>query len=494
MKSTKKLIVSLFNLVLAFTILCFVGVAPVLSAPLSLAVMVLLNNIPASISSAFSGFITNGSEFYGKELEDIILRPTFVGTLPKEMGIRIILSVKSTVKLTFFGPMSKILKAYADGFQGGTASTKKQKKLTLAEFKAEAEYSKQTYKLMVLENITQRGGNVQNDISGTSVFQAEVSLFMGGIKEDVRRIFWLGDTTKKTLNASPAYYTVTGDVNYNVINGIWAAIKGSAALSPTADQIKRIAITNSAVAQVATHTLTGTSGTANVGINGANYLATFTTDLTTSAANFVTSHAATLLTIGITATSSGADIILTATLAGQPFSSLVAAVNVSGNLAGTLAQTTANTLPAALTTDEAKDTFKSVYTGSNKLLKDLVAKKLARLYVTDTIIENYQASLEATGTEASHKALVDGIDRYTWRGIPIIPMDIDHHLTNDFIEPYPHRVILTVPDNLVLVLNGLADDSEVKFWFNPDENKNRQRAQFEFGADFVLPEFMTVAY
>ena len=248
------------------------------------------------------------------------------------------------------------------------------------------------------------------------------------------------------------------------------------------------------MAQVATHTLTGTSGTANVGINGANYLATFTTDLTTSAANFVTSHAATLLTIGITATSSGADIILTATLAGQPFSSLVAAVNVSGNLAGTLAQTTANTLPAALTTDEAKDTFKSVYTGSNKLLKDLVAKKLARLYVTDTIIENYQASLEATGTEASHKALVDGIDRYTWRGIPIIPMDIDHHLTNDFIEPYPHRVILTVPDNLVLVLNGLADDSEVKFWFNPDENKNRQRAQFEFGADFVLPEFMTVAY
>ena len=73
-------------------------------------------------------------------------------------------------------------------------------------------------------------------------------------------------------------------------------------------------------------------------------------------------------------------------------------------------------------------------------------------------------------------------------------MQIDEHLANDFISPYPHRAILTLPQNLVLVLNGASDIGETRFWFNPDENKNRQRTQFEFGADFVLPEYMVVAY
>jgi hypothetical protein len=46
-------------------------------------------------------------------------------------------------------------------------------------------------------------------------------------------------------------------------------------------------------------TLTGTSGTANININGVNYLATFNTTLTQTAIDFVTTHQATLLTIGI---------------------------------------------------------------------------------------------------------------------------------------------------------------------------------------------------
>ena len=90
--------------------------------------------------------------------------------------------------------------------------------------------------------------------------------------------------------------------------------------------------------------------------------------------------------------------------------------------------------------------------------------------------------------------MIDGVARMTYRGIPIMPMDIDAHLSADFNEPYPHRAILTPADNLVLVVNGTGDLAETKFWFNDDENKNRQRTQFEFGADFVLPEIMTVAY
>lgn len=87
-----------------------------------------------------------------------------------------------------------------------------------------------------------------------------------------------------------------------------------------------------------TVTLTGTSGTANVIVDGVNYLATFTTNLTTSAANFVTSHSATLLALGITVTSNAAVLTFVADTDTFP---TIAITNVSGNLAGTVGTATA---------------------------------------------------------------------------------------------------------------------------------------------------------
>jgi len=87
-----------------------------------------------------------------------------------------------------------------------------------------------------------------------------------------------------------------------------------------------------------TVTLTGTSGTANVVVDGTNYLATFTSNLTTSASNFVTSHGATLLALGITVTSSGA--VLTFVADTDTFPTITRA-NVSGDLSGTIASASA---------------------------------------------------------------------------------------------------------------------------------------------------------
>lgn len=80
-------------------------------------------------------------------------------------------------------------------------------------------------------------------------------------------------------------------------------------------------------------TLTGTSGTANVVVDGVNYLATFTTNLTTSATNFVTSHGATLLALGITVTADTGVLTFVALTTAFP---TISVANVSGNLAGTL--------------------------------------------------------------------------------------------------------------------------------------------------------------
>lgn len=81
-------------------------------------------------------------------------------------------------------------------------------------------------------------------------------------------------------------------------------------------------------------TLTGTSGTANITVGGVNYLATFTTNLTTSANNFVTSHSATLLALGITVTASSGVLTFKALTTDFP---TIARTNVSGDLSATIA-------------------------------------------------------------------------------------------------------------------------------------------------------------
>jgi hypothetical protein len=78
-------------------------------------------------------------------------------------------------------------------------------------------------------------------------------------------------------------------------------------------------------------TLTGTGGTANITIAGVNYLATFNTDLTTTASDFVTSHAAAILAAtGQVVTSSGAVISFLG------FGDRVKIANATDDLAGTM--------------------------------------------------------------------------------------------------------------------------------------------------------------
>jgi hypothetical protein len=91
-------------------------------------------------------------------------------------------------------------------------------------------------------------------------------------------------------------------------------------------------------------TLTGTSGTANITVGGVNYLATFTTNLTTSANNFVTSHAAALLALGITVTADTGVLTFVAATATFP---TIARTNVSGDLSGTIAAVTAGATTGA---------------------------------------------------------------------------------------------------------------------------------------------------
>lgn len=84
-------------------------------------------------------------------------------------------------------------------------------------------------------------------------------------------------------------------------------------------------------------TLSGTSGTANVTIDGVNYLATFNADLTTTASDFVTAHAAAILSATGQVVTANAGVLTFAVTADSFDEPSIA--NVSGDLAGAVVTT-----------------------------------------------------------------------------------------------------------------------------------------------------------
>lgn len=88
-----------------------------------------------------------------------------------------------------------------------------------------------------------------------------------------------------------------------------------------------------------TITLSGTSGTANINIDGTNYLATFDTDLFTTANNWVVANKAALDAIGIKvfALGSGADGRIRFGAATDTILNAITIANVTPDLSGTIA-------------------------------------------------------------------------------------------------------------------------------------------------------------
>lgn len=134
----------------------------------------------------------------------------------------------------------------------------------------------------------------------------------------------------------------------------------------------RITGTYTAEKRIVEHTLTGTSGTANIKVNGINYLTTFNTDLTTTADDFVTTHAAALLVAGVVVTAAAGVITLTADVAGVNFTTS-AAVNLTGDLDGTMEQTQSNRTAVAF---DFSNTIYYSFLANSKCCRDNLLGKL----------------------------------------------------------------------------------------------------------------------
>lgn len=434
-----------------------------------------------------ASLITHSLSFTKESLTEFFLIPLFV-----QNDIRQIVTIRTDIqgseKLDYISKLEKITKAYATGtsFTTSTGVTVTQRTLNVSLMKAQVAQSGNEFFGWVKEAALKKGF-AWDDISGTIFEQIVMDVFMAGLKRDLQRQIFLGDLLKEV--------GVTGvlDTDYKEYDGFWTRIIADFA-SVTIPAAQRVTLVNGSIKQVDTTTLTGTSGTANITVNGTAYLATFNTSLTQTALDFITSHGATIAAREhkIVVTASVADLIFTAGVEGRP-QVVTGAVNVSGDLAGTTAATTPNTLPADLGTDEAQTAFKNMVKAMPPEMKQF--KSEIKFIVSDSMAENYRESLESDGTELAHTKQVDGIPTLFYRGFEIIIREEwDDHISEDFVGYYPHRALLTLPRNLIYGTDLESADSLVELWYEQKDQENNFRVQYKAGTQYIHTNYIVAAF
>jgi len=142
-------------------------------------------------------------------------------------------------------------------------------------------------------------------------------------------------------------------------------------------------------------TLTGTSGTANVDVDGVNYLATFNTSLTQTADDFVTTHAAALAAVGVTVTAD------TGVLTFSGLTTVIDAItitNASGDLAGTLAASVAIPERAACQTKYTTSVLSNIVCEECDLVfKDFYVTEAPESYEEIDWFEENNSDTESSG-------------------------------------------------------------------------------------------------
>jgi hypothetical protein len=443
-----------------------------------------------------ANLITHSLTFTKESVTEYFLKPLFVDADIRNI-VELRTDLKSGEKLDMISKLSKITKAWQEGesFSPSTGVTITQKTVTVVKLKAEVHQNGRAFVNYVKQEALKKG-YAESDINGTVFEEMVLAVFMRGLMADLNRQAFFGDTVKEVIVSAAPNGTL--DTDYKEYDGLWTRVIKDFA-SSTIPSTQRLDVNTStyqdtvAVANVRTATLTGTSGTANVTINGVNYLATFATNLTTTAANFVTAYAATIAARhgNAVVTSSGAGIVVTSAVPGQAVT--VAVANVSGDLAGSVANTTANVQNTTLKAGAGKAILKGMYDKMTPELRERMAE--ARYVVSGSIMDAYITDLEADGTEAAHMKVIDGVRSISFRGIPVIERrDWDVHIAADFGGVRPHRAMLILPENMVVGTDGANDATNAEMWYDQNTQTNRFRVEYYAGTQYKHTEYIVAAY
>ncbi len=152
---------------------------------------------------------------------------------------------------------------------------------------------------------------------------------------------------------------------------------------------------------------------------------------------------------------------------------------------------------AALSSGAALTALEAVYANSNVLLKNAPGKKF---FVTRSVWDNYYNSLIGTGavTEQAFENLQKGLTTLTYKGIPVIPVDLwDFFLAesdNPLTGTTRHLILLTIKDNHILGVEQGSDLNKIEGWYERKDRKFYYEADMKFGYNYLHCDLQTIAY
>jgi hypothetical protein len=138
--------------------------------------------------------------------------------------------------------------------------------------------------------------------------------------------------------------------------------------------------------------------------------------------------------------------------------------------------------------------LKKVWDAATDELRELKGDGQLAFFVTSDVYSRYEESLDSSTLEAAYIARQQGRTSLSFRGIPVVDMQVSSQLTGATDLPGTWAV-LADKRNLAMAVNT-ADfpGTEVRMWYNADEMQNRQRAIFAVGCDYLLPELVCFGY
>lgn len=157
----------------------------------------------------------------------------------------------------------------------------------------------------------------------------------------------------------------------------------------------------------------------------------------------------------------------------------------------------ANIGASALSAGNSLTHLESVYANSNILLKNAPGKKF---FVTRSIWDNYYNSLIGSGavTEAQFENLQKGLTNLTYKGIPVIAVDLwDSFLAesdNPLFPTVKHLILLTIKDNHILGVEQGSDLNKIEGWYERKDRKFYYEADMKFGYNYLHCDLQTIGY
>ena len=169
--------------------------------------------------------------------------------------------------------------------------------------------------------------------------------------------------------------------------------------------------------------------------------------------------------------------------------------DASTTMDSNIATTTANVANTTLKTDAALTAFKALWSKMPNSLRKLF-KQEGKIMVTASVADNYTDTIESlNGSDAAYFTLRDGEKVKAFRGVQIVEREEwDEHIENDFDSVRPHRILFTIPRNLVVGTDGISDDTKIESWYEQLTQNRHVRVEYKAGTQYVHEDYIVAAY